>query len=223
MFFTESEIDINKIETCSLQGKTRHWRELYDCLPCNKKKRSIAAICLLYLEFLLTLQWLYRTSLSWKLLPSHKQPTTNIFFCFAIFLSFYCPVVLSCVPCSLSIQRCLWPLLAFLWKYFLSITRGGPNFGRSYTCTIDVPRYPKMFRNGRTSHECTGFSWFVCFDWGPSGMGSRPDSGDFCFADVPKCPKISPKKKSHVSKLVSKCPKMSQTGKGTVLAVVFVI
>ena len=54
-------------------------------------------------------------------------------------------------------------------------------------------------------------------------MGSRPDSGDFCFADVPKCPKISPKKKSHVSKLVSKCPKMSQTGKGTVLAVVFVI
>ena len=90
-------------------------------------------LCLLYLELLLTLQWLYRTSLSWKLLPSHKQPTTNIFFCFTIFLSFYCPVVLSCVPCSLSIQCCLWPLLAFLWKYFLSITRGGPNFGRSYT------------------------------------------------------------------------------------------
>ena len=66
-----------------------------------------------------------------KLLPSWPQTfqlTGNLFhllwlicFCSAIFLSCNYPVVRSHFPCNLSVRRCIWPLLAFLGKYFFSM------------------------------------------------------------------------------------------------------
>ena len=81
------------------------------------------------------------------------------------------------------------------------------------------------------SHERIGFGWSVCFDRWPSGVVSGPDSEDFCFANVPKCPKMSQKYKSlmsqNLSRNVPKCPKhcwnVPKLEKGQCFVIVFVI